>query len=70
VTIILQKEQCIGCGSCAAVCGDCFEMEAEGKSHIKNSVAEQDGTEKLDGVETGCVKEAAEVCPVQCIKII
>ena len=55
--ITVQKERCIGCGACAAVCGN-FVMKS-GKSNVVKAVVE----------ELGCNKDAAEGCPVQCIKI-
>ena len=57
--IELDKEKCIGCGTCAAVCPGNFEIKEDGKaSPIKVEV------EKL-----GCNKEAEENCPVGAIKI-
>ena len=56
--IEVDKEACIGCGNCAAVCPDNFEM-IEGKSKVKKA--------KVDKI--GCSQEAADSCPVQCIKI-
>jgi ferredoxin len=55
--IEVDKEACIGCGSCAAVC-DNFELE-EGKAYAK----------KTEVDEIGCNQEAADICPVQAIKI-
>ena len=57
--IIHEREACIGCGACAAVCPDNWKMADDGKSDpIKTEVK-----------EIGCNKEAADACPVQCIKI-
>jgi len=53
-----DRNVCIGCGACAAVCPDNWEMKGD-KSHPK----------KTELNEIGCNKEAADVCPVQCIKI-
>ncbi|MFO8016980.1 MAG: ferredoxin [Candidatus Woesearchaeota archaeon] len=55
------KETCIGCGSCASVCGDNFELKDDGKSHVKNEEIDDSGFE--------CSKSAAEACPVQAIHI-
>lgn len=65
--IILEKPQCIGCGTCAALCSQFFEME-ETKSHLKNSQPVGDN-EELEIEKIGCAKEAADNCPVQIIKI-
>ena len=56
--ITIDKEKCIGCGACAAVCSDNFELN-EGKAKVKKAEVE----------EIGCNKDAADACPVQCIKI-
>ena len=57
MTIKVDKEKCIGCGACAAVCPDVFEMK-EGKAYVKKANSKED-----------CVKDAEESCPVQAIAI-
>lgn len=54
---------CIGCGACVSACPSNWEMidTPDGqKSRAKKDVVK----------ELGCNKEAEEVCPVQCIKIV
>jgi len=53
----IDKETCIGCGSCAAICDEVFEMGDDGKAHVKA------------GADTSkpCVKEAINICPVDAI---
>lgn len=67
--IIHEKSKCIGCGACASVCERYFEMEEDGKSHLKSSKKTQEGEYELDVDDPGCIKEAANSCPVQCIHI-
>ena len=55
--ITVDKEKCIGCGACAAQC-DNFDIE-DGKAKVKES--------QVDDI--GCNKEAADICPVDAIKI-
>jgi ferredoxin len=52
--VIKINSKCIGCGSCAAICPDVFEMKG-----VKAEVKVQ---KKLP-----CVKEAIESCPVDAI---
>ncbi|UCD04015.1 MAG: ferredoxin [Candidatus Woesearchaeota archaeon] len=59
VKIIMDREKCIGCGSCVAVCPVNWEIKDDGKSKPK----------KTELNEVGCNEKAAQVCPVQCIKI-
>lgn len=53
----VDKEKCIGCGSCAALCPEVFEMKGD------KAIVKADSTDKL------CAKEAADACPIQAIKI-
>lgn len=67
--IILDKEKCIGCGSCAAVCPDHFEMGSDGKAHLKDSSVKS-GEEIKEIKEEDCSGQARDICPVNVIKII
>lgn len=68
--IILEREKCIGCGSCEAVCPLYFELIADGKAHIKGAEPENEQkTEELEVKKIDCATSAAEACPVQCIHI-
>ena len=69
--IILEREKCIGCGSCNVVCPKYFELADDGKAHIKDSVKdEKTNKEELEVVKIECAESAAEACPVECIQII
>ena len=64
--IKLDREKCIGCGLCAALCPKYFEM-ADGRSHLKGASGTE--TEELETKKTECAEPAAEMCPAQCISI-
>jgi ferredoxin len=66
--VILDKENCIGCGSCAATCPDHWELDGNGKAHLKDSKLE-DGKEVKEIEEEGCNGQARDMCPVKVIKI-
>ncbi len=66
--IIHQRSKCIGCGSCAAVCDKFFEMAGDGLASLKGAAQVGDDFE-LEAEDIGCAKDAADVCPVQIIKI-
>ena len=59
VKIVFDKKNCIGCGACAALCPENWEMDGD-KAKCKN----------LNPKEIGCNKDAAGTCPVSCIKVI
>lgn len=65
--ISLDREKCIGCGSCQALCSKYFELQDDGKSHIMG--ANKQDSEELEVVKLDCAESAAEACPVQCIKV-
>ena len=57
--ITQDRDACIGCGACVSVCPDNWEMKDDGKaSPIKTEVE-----------DVGCNQDAADICPVQCIKV-
>lgn len=69
--IILEREKCIGCGSCVALCPKFFELAEDGKAILKGSKKnEKTGNFELEVEDLECIKEAAETCPMQIIKII
>jgi len=54
----VNKEKCIGCGSCEAVAPEIFEMQ-DSKARIKKQPASDE--------EKAKAKEAADICPVDAI---
>ncbi len=67
--IFQERPKCIGCGSCAAVCPDGYEMGEDGLATLKGGEVDETGNVTLEVNEVGCHHEAAEVCPVQIISI-
>lgn len=54
----INKEDCISCGNCTAVCPEVFEIQDDGKSGVKK------GQEKS---KLPCVDKAISECPANCI---
>jgi ferredoxin len=55
------EEGCIGCGLCAEICPEVFQMNEE---DIAEVISDADIDSHIDAV-----KQAAEECPVEVIKI-
>lgn len=72
-TVEHDRENCIGCGACAATCPKHWTMNADGKSDLIGRVKrEPDGWEvkEFDEPEFSCLKQSADVCPVNVIHIV
>lgn len=58
----VNKELCIGCGSCVSLCDEVFELsEEERKSQVK------EGADLAKNAD--CIDQAALSCPVQAIEV-
>ena len=57
--VTVDKKLCIGCGLCASLLPEVFEMEDDGKATVKD--------EKGAPIEK--IKEVAEMCPTKAIKV-
>ncbi len=56
--IKIDKEKCIGCGTCVALCPEVFDIGEDGKSYVKNPNG------KCDNIE-----EVINACPVGAISV-
>lgn len=60
VKILINKEKCIGCGSCEAVASSLFTIK-DGKAIAKKK--------DVSGADLKKAKEAEEICPVKAISV-
>ncbi len=66
--VTLDRDECIGCGTCEATCPEHWELGEDGKTNLKNS--REEGNKQVKEMEDlECNLDAAEVCPVNCIHI-
>ncbi len=56
----VDHDLCIGCGLCAEICPDVFEINDDGLAEV---------LEDADCDDAGCCEEAADACPVDAISL-
>lgn len=56
--VTIDTEECIGCQTCVELCPDVFSFDNDTEKAVVRD--EATGSE-------GCVEEAADSCPVNCI---
>jgi len=57
--VVIDEEECIGCGSCESICPEVFVLDEESQK-AKVLLAE--------GGPVDQINEAIEACPVECIR--
>ncbi|MDP2645438.1 MAG: ferredoxin [Desulfobacterales bacterium] len=57
--VFIEEDECIGCGSCVDLCPQVFELDEE--AVVAKVILAEGGDE-------GCIDEAIESCPVECIR--
>jgi ferredoxin len=57
MSISVNQDLCIGCGACASICPQTFNLNADGKSEV------------VSQADVECAKNAAASCPVQAIAV-
>jgi len=68
--VFINREGCIGCGACEAVCTEVFKLliELDGKAAITERYRKEElGKGEVGDELTACVENAKISCPVQVI---
>lgn len=66
----VNKDSCIGCGACAAICDEVFEINDEGLSEVKKTEENKDleFTPVKEELQDE-VRDAVDSCPTGAIEI-
>jgi len=66
--IRIDREGCIGCGVCEALCSEVFHLIEDGKASITETYRKRDvGEGKVGNELVACVENARDSCPVSVI---
>jgi len=69
--VVHEREICIGCAACEAVCGKFWKMNGDGKVDLLGATQSDKIFElKIPQEETQINVDAAQACPVQCIHVL
>ena len=70
--ITQNHKDCIGCGTCEALCREFWKMDyEEGKANLKGAkINPQTKEQELEVDNIRCNQEAADCCPVKVIHIL
>jgi ferredoxin len=66
---IVDKPECIACGSCGATAPEIFEYDGEGLAEVIFAGDNNQGVTAITDDLEEVLLEAAEGCPTECIKV-
>lgn len=61
MTVKVNRDACIGCGACAAICDSVFEIDDEGISTVVDETVSEENQEKVQDAVDSCPTGAIEV---------
>ena len=67
VKVKIDKEACTGCGTCAAICDEVFELGSDDKANVTEKYRKGDGSEGEVPDDLECVESAVENCAMEAI---
>lgn len=61
----VDKDKCIGCGACQAICEEVFEIKDDGfaeavKEEIKDEKIKEDAIDAMEGCPTSAISEVKD----------
>lgn len=72
VSVTIERDTCVSCGSCYEVCPDFFEENPDDSfSQVKKKFRKGDNIGEGDAPDemADCVRDAADLCPVEIIHV-
>lgn len=69
IEVTIDQDTCTGCGTCAALCDEVFELDDMGKAQLVEEYQEDDPASGTVPDDVGCLETAAQSCPVEAITV-
>lgn len=69
VEVSIDQDTCTGCGTCAALCAEVFELGGNGKAQLTDEYQGDDPDAGSVPDEIGCTETGAQSCPVDAISV-
>ena len=57
--VVVNRDNCIGCGACEAICPEVFNLDDDGLSTVK--------CDNFKDIDENSIQEAVESCPTSAI---
>lgn len=69
--IVQDRDNCIGCGACSAICPEFWEMDEEGLARLREGTEAEGKWEREISTEEdrARVQETVDACPVRVIRL-
>ena len=66
--VVVNRDNCIGCGACEALCPEVFQIDDEGLSTVisNENLDEAKVTEAVEGCPTGAISKEECQCGDNC----
>lgn len=66
---VVDKGECIACGSCGTSAPEIFEFDDEGLAEVIYSGDKNQGVTEIPSELEEALKDAVDDCPTECIKV-
>lgn len=66
---IVDKAECIACGSCGSAAPEIFEYDGEGLAEVVFEGDNNQGVKAIPEAMEDELQDAVESCPTECIKV-
>jgi ferredoxin len=68
--VIIDRNECISCGSCVEICPEVYKIDVDGKAAVTERYSDKGPAQgDIPGEAIDCAERAAQSCPVNVITV-